>query len=493
MLEVISILLALLIGFLLVQAFDPSRHMQPRWAAILLNGALGAGIGIGLTSIVFLLLDVAGLASPPAIFSIEIALAGGLAWQCFRSRTFSAERFNPDPAKAGFRWTWLLAIAFGVVLVIAWVRLVQMAAALPVGDWDAWAIWNLRAKFLAGPGGAWRYALSPLLNDSHPDYPPLLSAFVARVWKAAGSMDTLAPVVTALVFFAALIALLVSAVALLRGTASALLAGLVILSTTSLLVWAPSQYADIPLAFYYLGAIALIFLGNSRALFWAGLCVGLAAWTKNEGIAFLVCFLIVFFAFTFWKRGTANVTASGGWLVIGALPGIILTLWFKFFLAPFVDPLVTQQRASGLVRLHDLSRYTEVARGFFDNLLHLGSGVAHPFILLAILGILVRWQLEERYRLPLWIATTALVLVLFSYCAVYLMTPYALAWQVQSSFDRLILQVWPGFLLVFFVFLRSVVDPAPVVTEKIAAARKTPLRSAKTASSGKNSAAQKVK
>src|ERR1700733_12034153 len=306
MLEVISILLALLIGFLLVQAFDPSRDMQPRWAATLLNAALGAGIGIGLTSIVFLFLDVAGLATPPAIFSIDIALAAGLAWQCFRSRTFSAEGFNPDPAKAGFRWTWRLAIAFGVVLVIAWVRLVQMATALPVGNWDAWALWNLRAKFLAGPGGAWRYALSPLLSNSHPDYPPLLPAFVARVWKAAGSVDTLAPALTALVFFAALIALLVSAVALLRGTASALLAGLVILSTTSLLVWAPSQYADIPLAFYYLGAIALTFLSNSRALVFAGLCAGLAAWTKNEGIAFLVCFLVVFFAFTFWKRGTAN-------------------------------------------------------------------------------------------------------------------------------------------------------------------------------------------
>jgi hypothetical protein len=493
MLDVISILLALLIGFLLVQVFDPSRHMQPRWAAILLNAALGAGIGIGLTSIVFLLLDVAGLASPPAMFSIDIALAGGLAWQCFRSRTFSAERFNPDPAKAGFRWTWLLAIAFGVVLVIACVRLVQMATALPVGNWDAWAIWNLRAKFLAGPGGAWRYALSPLLNNSHPDYPPLLPAFVARVWKAAGSMDTLAPVLTALVFFAALIALLVSAVALLRGTASALLAGLVILSTTSLLVWAPSQYADIPLAFYYLGAIALIFFrSDSRALFFAGLCTGLAAWTKNEGIAFLVCFLIVFFALTFWKRGTRNATTSSGWLLIGAAPGIVLTVWFKFFLAPVVDPLVTQ-RASMLARLHDVSRYTEVARGFFDNLLHLGSGVAHPFILLAVLGILVRWQVEDRYRLPLWIATTALVLVFFSYCAVYLMTPYALAWQVQSSFDRLILQVWPGFLLVFFVFLRSVVDPSPVVTEKIAAARKSPLRSTKTASPSKNPATQKVK
>ncbi|MGA2878568.1 MAG: hypothetical protein ABSG13_06425 [Bryobacteraceae bacterium] len=350
-------------------------------------------------------------------------------------------------------------------------------------------LWNLRAKFLADPSGAWRYALSPLLNNSHPDYPLLLPAFVARAWKAGGSLDMIAPTVTALVFFAALIALLVSAVALLRGTASVLLAGLVILSTTSLLVWAPSQYADIPLAFYYLGAIALIFLADSRALFWAGLCAGLAAWTKNEGIAFLVCILIVFFGFTFWQRRGGTALVRGGWLLAGVAPGILLTLWLKFFLAPAVDPLVIQ-RASGFARLHDVSRYVEVAKGFLDNLLHLGSGVAHPLILLAILGILLRWQIEERYRPALRIATAALVLVFLSYCAVYLMTPYALAWQVQSSFDRLILQVWPSALLVFFVLLRSVVDPVAAPVAKSAVTRKSPIQSGKPAA-GKNLASKR--
>jgi hypothetical protein len=486
MLETISILLAWLIGFLLVQAFDPVANIQRRWAAILFHGALGTGVGTAVTSIVFLLLDVTGAASPAAIFSIDIILIVALAGNWLRRRSANAARSSSAVPASGFRWTWLLALAFGMVLLISWVRLIQIATALPVGEWDAWALWNLRAKFLAGPGGAWRYALSPLLGNSHPDYPLLLPAFVARVWKAGGAVDTIAPAVTALLFFAGLIALLVSAVALLRGAASALLAGLVILSTTSLLVWAPSQYADIPLAFYYLGAIALIFLdasptsGGHRALFWAGLCTGFAAWTKNEGIAFLVTILIVFFAFTFWRRRT-GITSRAGWLLAGCAPGVLLTLWLKFFLAPAVDPLV-KQGVSGLARLHDASRYGEVAKGFFSNLLDLGSGVAHPLILLAILGILVRWQLEERYRLPSLIATTALVLVFLSYCGIYLVTPYALAWQVQSSFDRLILQVWPSFLLVFFVLLRSVVDPAPVAAPKTAGTRKSPNRSAKPAS-----------
>src|ERR1700677_5080720 len=276
MLEAISMLLASLIGFLLLRALDPVPNMQPRWAAVLFHTALGTGAGMGLASVMFLLLDVTGAASPASIFSLDIILAAGLVWHWFRARSGSGGPETSDVKAQGFRWTWLLALAFGLVLLISFGRLIQMVAALPVGDWDAWAIWNLRAKFLAGPGGAWRYAISPLLNDSHPDYPLLLSGFVARVWKAGGTMDTIVPVVTALLFFAALLALLVSVVALLRSTASALLAGLVILSTTSLLVWAPAQYADIPLAFYYLAAIALLFLEPSetssgqRPLLWTG-------------------------------------------------------------------------------------------------------------------------------------------------------------------------------------------------------------------------------
>jgi hypothetical protein len=496
MLEIISILLALLIGFLVVQIFDPVRNMRPRWAAMLFDAALGTGVGMGLTSILFLLLDVSGVASAAAIFGVDVVLIGVLAWQWQRTRAGGVES-SSDATPSGFRWTWLLALAFGAALLMSGIRLVQMAAALPVGEWDAWALWNLRAKFLAGPAGAWRYALSPLLKNSHPDYPLLLPAFVARVWKAGGTMDAIVPILTALLFFAALIALLVSVIALLRGAAAALLAGLVILSTTSLLTWASSQYADIPLAFYYLAAIALLFLSASQTegerwtLLWAGLCTGLAAWTKNEGIAFLATIAVVYLAFTFWQRRSAAGLFRSGWMLAGAVPGILLTLWLKFFLAPAVDPLVTQG-ASGLARLADPSRYAQVANGFFNNLLNLGSGISHPLILLAILAILVRWKIEERYKQPSLIATAVLLLVFLSYCLVYLITPYGLAWQVQSSFDRLLLQIWPSVLLVFFIQLRNVADPVAAAVPAKGATRKSPVRSNKPVTVG-NTLGSKVK
>jgi hypothetical protein len=160
MLEAISILLAVLIGFLSVQAFDPVRNMQPRWAAVMFDAALGAGIGIGLTSIIFLFLDVAGAATPATIFGVDIALLGVLGWRCLQTRSGNRAQSVSEEKMRGFRWTWLLAVAFGIALLASSIRLVQMAIALPVGEWDAWALWNLRAKFLAGPAGAWRYALT---------------------------------------------------------------------------------------------------------------------------------------------------------------------------------------------------------------------------------------------------------------------------------------------------------------------------------------------
>jgi hypothetical protein len=146
-------------------------------------------------------------------------------------------------------------------------------------------------------------------------------------------------------------------------------------------------------------------------------------------------------------------------LLAGATPGALLAVWLKFFLAPAADSLVTQG-VSGLARLGDFSRYIDVAKGFFDNLLNLGSGVTHPLILLAILAIVLRWQVEGRYKLPALIATTTLILMIVSYCLVFLITSTDLTLMLQTTFDRLLLQVWPSFLLVFFVLLRSVVDVA---------------------------------
>ena len=442
-----SIAIAVAIGILFVSAGTTLRGMRPRWAAVVFAISLGTGLGIGFTAVVFfLLLAITNDPSPRAIICLDaLSLLAAMSLSIRRKPVVNDPRVSTSAP-----WTRALAALFLITLAIIFTRLIQISIANPFGQWDAWAIWNVRAKYLAGPG-TWHSALSPLLTKSHPDYPLLLSSFIARVWKSSGAATQLAPAQTTLLFTAALIGLLVSGTALLRSAISGLLAGFVLLSTLPFLWFSTSQYADIPLAFYLLAAFTLIFLDartGSRApwpLLCAGLCAGFAAWTKNEGTAFLVWILAVSFA---------AARRRSFLLLAGAAPGILLALRLKVGLAPPSD-LAIQSWSATLAKLHDPSRYVLIVRWFARDIYHLGTGVGHPVVLLTILILALRWQIEERYKLPIAITAISLGLMLLTDVSVYLITPHDLAWHLETSMDRLIVQLWPSFLLLFFAVLQS--------------------------------------
>ena len=461
MLDVLSLALALAIGILVAGAFNPVYGLRPRWAALVLQVSLGIGAGIGITSIMFLLLRVIGVASAASVFVSDVVLLGAAGF--FYLRRSRAQQVADE--QVSFRWTWVLIIAFGLAVLVVASRLVSMVQANPWGQWDALAIWNLRAKFLAGPVGSWRVAVGGLLADRmHPDYPLLLSSFIARLWKASGQMTPLAPIATSFLFLSALVGLLMSAVAIVRGTASAVLSGLVILATTSLLLLAPAQYSDIPLAYFFLATIALIVIGdgNRSALIWAGLFAGFAAWTKNEGLVFLIGLMAV----------SALLRRRLFFLLAGAVPGILLTLWLKFVVAPPADTLAQQTSSSILAKAADLARYVQIARAFADEVIHLGNGFTHPLILLAIVAIVCRWRLDANRRLAVLIGAITLAITFAADVAAFVITPSDLRWHLGTSFGRLILQLWPGALLLCFAVLGAVADPPSVVAPTVLSKKK---------------------
>jgi hypothetical protein len=264
---------AVLIGCLLVYRFGDWALLSPRWAAGLVVFGAGASLGIGLTSVLFFLQRLAFPTLPSLSMGIELALLSWAGFEAYRVGLPPSAGFTRPKSPVN------LLLAAAIVLALAVVTTAMSGAwdANPHGNWDAFSIWNLRAEFLRTQGALASRAWSPLLV-SHPEYPLLVSSFIARCWAFGNSTSTAVPIATSYLFLLALIALTTGGLTVLRSQSMGLLLGLVLLGTPTVLHEVPSQYSDVPLACHLAGSVVLMLL-NRPVL--AGVLASMAAWTKD--------------------------------------------------------------------------------------------------------------------------------------------------------------------------------------------------------------------
>jgi hypothetical protein len=379
---------------------------------------------------------------------IEVALLALAIWNLRRRPR--AESVAPEA-----RTPSLMALAGGLAFVLA-LGTAAIATSWdnnPAGDWDAWAIWNLRARMLAAPDGLFQRAWSPLLKSSHPEYPLLTSGFIARCWAYSGGTEPEAvPMTAAYLYYLALCAIAVGGVARVRSPALGLLFGAVLAGTPVLVHEATTQYADVPLACYMLGAV-LLAAADQPIL--AGLFAGFAAWTKDEGLLFLAVFLIVM---ALLRR--TNVLRAA----IGAAAPLALVLAFKLVLAHGTASLPARAAAGMGARLADFHRYTFALGSLAGAFVAMGANFYHPIYPAVVAAAILRFERAQR-RMTLF-ATLIAAAMLVGYFAVYVVTPDEIAWLVGTTVNRLVVQVWPLLLLTLFVALRTpeslMPAPAPV-------------------------------
>lgn len=443
-------LFAVLLGCGLVVRFGGDlTTLEQRWAAAMLVFGSGALAGMGLTSCLFFLCRLAAPGMPRLGMFVEIAIFGWLVFEISRHRKTS----TPGVATQALFVPWLLGgllVAFVVVtagMAVAW-------DANPQGNWDAWSIWNLRARFLAAghlPQRAW----SASLTETHPEYPLLLSGAVARCWAYAGSMTEAAPIAISYLFFLALLTTMTGGLAVYRGGTLGLLAGLALLGAPTVMHEAGfAQYADVPLACYMAGATMLALL--DRPLL-AGLFAGLAMWTKDEGTLFVVVFLVAIAAF---RRESLRNAA------MGAIPGIVLSLVFKLAFSPRSTMYFMGGPKAMLRRTVD-GRFWQIISAFAHELRALGFGWYHP--ILPLLALAIGLSFERERRRDLIFAAAIPCAMLAGYFGIYLVSPFPMEWHLSSSLNRLLVQVWPSFLLAVVVSrsrLERAVIQAPAAPAK---------------------------
>ena len=147
-----------------------------------------------------------------------------------------------------------------IVLLLMVAQFINVTLVFPHGAWDAWSMWNLKARFLSRGGADWD-AFFSLPWAHHPDYPLGISSLVASRWAGYAHHDSTAvPQLVAFGYVMALPVFLYSGLKRFTGHAVALLACATLISTGDLFSMAAGQLADVPLSLLLFGVYGFIFL-----------------------------------------------------------------------------------------------------------------------------------------------------------------------------------------------------------------------------------------
>jgi len=156
-----------------------------------------------------------------------------------------------DATSAG-KW----ALAAGSI--IAALALVLHIARHPDGGNDAFIIWNLRARWMFLAESEIKSAFSTdILFWSHQDYPLMLPGLVARGFSLVHSDSKAVPAAIACLFSACTVSVVVSA----APKEFRWITGLVLVTTTALVMQGATEQADVPRAAFLASSPAILIFG----------------------------------------------------------------------------------------------------------------------------------------------------------------------------------------------------------------------------------------
>lgn len=463
---IISLLLSFLLSTLLGVSLSINLYFErPLRSLVLWASPL---VGIGVSGLLFFLWSLVFYPTyaPALYFGLELLAAlTGIFVFLRRRRGQVDEGIEPQPRKLSWIEK-LLGVVFILMLAYLVVLYIQRIGDSPYGEWDAWAIWNMRARYIFLGGESWKNAFSRFLHGS--DYPVLISFYIARSWTFLGNAAQIVPQALGSIYAFATFGFLWEALRRARGMLQGLVAGILLASTPSFLFWSASQYADVPLSAYILTSIACLYFatehqpGNRGLLALSGLLAGFALWSKNEGV-FLLVGMVAALAVAVWlSKQYLSSLKTWGWVLVGLVFPLLLLIGFKTFVVP-PNYVFDQSLGAIYVKVTDIVRYKIILKAFWAEIFLFGEWVIPVIPLLVLYSLAAGFDRRaiRREKKGLLILTVILGTLLAGYMFAYLVTPLPLDWQIRQSIDRLLLQGFPGALFWLFLVLR---DPLAVET-----------------------------
>lgn len=387
-------------------------------AALLLSGRISPRritgyaflLGAGICSLLLLLHALLGLTwSRSSVTIAWLLLAAGL-WVAALRRE-PAKRAEPASSTPAARVAAIGVDAVSLTLVVAHG---VFATAAPVGTWDFWAIWGLKARLFFVHGSIdWAFLEQPLNAFAHPDYPLLLPLDYVLVALHAGAWsDRWLGILTTL--FGAAILLIVRD--LFEEELPAPIAAVATLAVASVALTQWIGMAEAPMIAFGTAALLTLRRGDD---FLGAVLLGFGASTKNEGLTLIVAAAMAMLlvrrpgVLRLWPA----VLISAPWLILRALHSLPTRL------------------ASGPVAeraLNNLARASEVVQVFGQTI------PDRPLFWIALMIAAILFM--KSWRAESFLLAAVLFQVSF-FLLVYLITPYGIRWHIANSWLRLLDQV----------------------------------------------------
>ena len=360
---------------------------------------------------------------------LALSLAGVVLLKLSRPETR-----GPKPEVRPPRW---LTAFFAASCALSAAAVVEHTLRFPDGGYDAWMIWNARARFLVRAAD-FHTAFSPdLLFWLHQDYPWLVPGVVAQAFLFAGRESLTVPAIVSFLFGALALSVLTLAVTRLRGPRWGLLAGLVLATTPCFATFSSNQQSDVPLGAFFALAAALCALaleeGRDDLLLLSGFAAGLGAWTKNEGLVYLAC---LGFALALRLRRLRPAAL----FLLGAAPILALLAGFKLGLRPPNDFVTFTTPQALIERALSWPRWTELALLSLRRIVYFQDFALWVIAELLVLLLVLRRQ-------PGGVPGTALFLSCAAFAPIYVLQPHPVEWIYRTSIDRIFIQLWPAAVL----------------------------------------------
>ena len=400
-------------------------------------------IGLGFTSISFWFYTIAtnGYNSNYNIFEIGFIAIIYLYFRFKKKNIFSSssnssvsEVKKSENKRSLFNY--MVIILFCLIAILSLYKSLQF----PDGRWDAIAMWNFRAKFLALGNENWNRMYFETFDYSHRDYPLFLPCIIARGYNYIGKIDTFIPMFFSWFFTIICFILPYLYLKKLKNKYLAVLTVCILSFSPTFINYGCVQYADTPLAMFVLLSLYEFILWNegNKNLPWIGmLFAGLCIWTKNEGIPWFISYSLFVF-YCLYKKDVYFTTSIKKFikLVTALLPIFISVLFVRYFARSEND--IVFGLLDRLKQIFDIERYKIIMPYYWLFFKQHFWTLFIPIYLLT--GFIDKKYNKYKYFLHI------ILLMFLIYLFVYLVTPHDLFWHVDSSFDRIASVFLPSLL-----------------------------------------------